>query len=302
MHLSVIDSRKTPIFKKAKLRQLFPDATLTYIRAPHERAIDGSIISKAPSTTTHLILRALDRINRKDLTRLPELRYVGICSNGWWDYYFDTQALRTRNICVTHVPSASLNAVAEATLAALLNIWRGNPEELRATPGQEIKNAHVGVLGFGTVGHKVAATLEALGAAVFSVTRKTKAGFHLLSPRKTLEQLDALIVALPRRAGKDPMNNFLQRCPSSVAILNLSGSEIVDPRRLRDFLKQNPRAHYAHLTYSETQLKNMLPSRNSIFYPPFFSIYTVQALTVIAETTLSNLRSFLGATPTNRVA
>ena len=302
MHLTVIDSGNNPVFGKAQLRHVFPQATPTYIRAPHERATDGSIINKAPATTTHLILRALDRINKQDIARLPALRYVGICSNGWWDYYFDIQALQARDICVTHVPSAPLNAVAEATLAALLDIWRGNADGLRAIPGREIKCARVGVLGFGKVGQQVAATLEALGASVSTVTRKTRTGVHVLGSQKALENLDVLVVAVPRRAGKDLMNGILRHCPPQVAIINLTGSEIIDSGRLCNFLTRNPRAHYVHLTYPDTQLKKILPARNSTFYPPFFSTYTIEALTAIADMALSNLRVFLKGASKNRVA
>lgn len=301
MHLTVLDSRRCPVFAEAPLRSSFPRAALTYISAPRERAIDGSIIRKTPSTTTHLILRALDRINHEDVARLPALRYVGICSNGWWDHYFDIEILRARNICVTNIPSASLNAAAEATLAALLDIWRGNPEELPARPGREIQNSRVGVLGFGQLGREVAATLEALGASVFPVSRKTRKGLHLISSERALKRLDALIVAIPRGAGKDAMSTLLQRCPRSVAIVNLSGSEIIDPEKLRDFLIENSHAHYAHLTFPDAGLKKILPRKRSNFYPPFFSIYTDETLTAIARTALSNLRSFLKTTPKNRV-
>lgn len=89
MRPTVTDTKEQPIYQKEDFLPHFKPQDVTIIRVAENKNFDGSIIREVPSDTTHLLMRYMDRINKKDLERLPHLKYVGITSTGWWDMYFD---------------------------------------------------------------------------------------------------------------------------------------------------------------------------------------------------------------------
>ncbi len=121
-----------------------------------------------------------------DLKQLPRLRYIGLCSTGY--NIVDIDAAAKLGIPVTNVPSYCTRAVAQMTFALLLEItnqvgvhnqavhegeWARSPNFcFWKTPLMELEGKTMGVLGFGSIGQKVAQIAAAMGMQVLINTRR----------------------------------------------------------------------------------------------------------------------------------
>jgi len=131
-----------------------------------ERAADSEIIFTNKVTFDETVL-----------AQLPKLRYIGIFATGY--NVVDVEAARRRGITVTNIPKYSTDSVVQLTFAHLLNLtfklgehtesvrtgdwcrssdfcyWNGSLVELAGLT--------FGVVGYGAIGKKVAALVDAFG-------------------------------------------------------------------------------------------------------------------------------------------
>ncbi len=152
MRLTILDKATDSVFSIEELdyQSVMP---VTHLREDLPENLDGSIYSRAPVDTTHLITWYVDRLGETELMQLPSLKYVGLAFTGWWDKYFDLEALRARNIVVANNSTYATNAVAEAVIATLFSHYRHlslMPRGVVASevlPGRELAALTLGVVG-----------------------------------------------------------------------------------------------------------------------------------------------------------
>lgn len=111
------------------------------------------------------VFRTHNRVTRAVLEAGRRLRCIGVAGVGVDNV--DTSAARERGIAVLHTPGASSDAVAEFTVALILNLLRpiraledaycrGEFVQARLSPhGPELRGLTVGILGMGRIGRRV---------------------------------------------------------------------------------------------------------------------------------------------------
>ncbi len=114
------------------------------------------------------------------LDQLPKLKYIGVLATG--TNVVDLEYARSKGIVVTNIPSYSTESVVQATFAHILNLafcfventsatraggWT-NCEDFSFTKGKltELYGKRLGIVGFGTIGRRVAQVAEAFGLDV----------------------------------------------------------------------------------------------------------------------------------------
>lgn len=111
-----------------------------------------------------LIVRSTTRVTRAVIEAGPRLRAIGTASAGL--DHVDQAAARERGILVLSVPDANSDAVAEFTLALMLQLLRPIPRlaaryaagefhAAREPHGPELRDLVVGIVGMGRVGSRV---------------------------------------------------------------------------------------------------------------------------------------------------
>lgn len=161
-------------------------ALTVYDRTPAAPAVVTERIGDA-----EIVFTNKTPLSRQVLNGCPNLKFVGILATGY--NIVDIDAARERGIPVCNVPGYSTDAVAQLTLALLLEICHHvahHSEKVHAGqwsgcedfcfwdyPLIELAGKTIGIIGFGSIGKKVGALAKCLGMKVLAAgSRPTEEG------------------------------------------------------------------------------------------------------------------------------
>ncbi|MBQ8363245.1 MAG: hypothetical protein IJX36_04870, partial [Thermoguttaceae bacterium] len=144
-----------------------------YDRTPASETVDRAVDADAVLTNKVVF-------DAKTLDALPNLRYIGVLATGF--NVVDLQKAREQGVVVTNVPTYSAESVVQATSAHLLNLasslavnaaavrdgaWSTAPDfTFSRGPWTELFGKRLGIVGFGTIGRRVAEVARAFGMEV----------------------------------------------------------------------------------------------------------------------------------------
>ena len=144
----------------------------------YDRTAPGQIITRSIAADAVLTNKVV--LDAAVLEQLPKLKYIGILATG--TNVVDLEYARSKGIVVTNIPSYSTESVVQATFAHILNLascfventsatragaWT-NCEDFSFTKGKltELYGKRLGIVGFGTIGRRVAQVAGAFGLDV----------------------------------------------------------------------------------------------------------------------------------------
>ncbi|MFP4020093.1 MAG: D-2-hydroxyacid dehydrogenase [Halanaerobium sp.] len=149
-----------------------------YDRTPKEKIL-------ARSREADILLTNKTPLKRKTIEALPDLKYIGILATGY--NVVDIEAAAENEVIVTNAPDYSTNAVAQFTLALLLEAALHVGEHNRAVKAKEwsksedfcfwnyplieLQNRTLGIIGFGSIGQRTAELALAFGMKVIAYDR-----------------------------------------------------------------------------------------------------------------------------------
>ena len=156
-----------------------------YDRTPKDKILERS-------RDADILLTNKTPIKRKTIEALTDLKYIGILATGY--NVVDIEAAAENEVIVTNAPDYSTNAVAQFTLALLLEAAVHVGEHNRAVkekewsksedfcfwnyPLIELQKKTLGIIGFGSIGQRTAELALAFGMKVITYDR---------SPTKKIE-------------------------------------------------------------------------------------------------------------------
>lgn len=152
----------------------------------YDRTKAEEVVKRAKGANILLINKSV--ITKDIINELkPELQYIGLQSTGY--NVVDIEEATKQEITVCNIPSYSTNAVAQEVFAFILNFTNQialhsesvhNDEWCNCkdfcywkTPLTELDGKTLGIIGFGSIGHKVAEIAECFGMRVL-VSARTK--------------------------------------------------------------------------------------------------------------------------------
>lgn len=199
------------------------------------------VLMRAENCDVLMVSKCL--ITREIMEKCPNLKYIGVTATGYNNV--DVQAAADLGIAVTHVPAYSTNAVAQHTIALMLEIanhvglhnqsvqhgqWSASKYFCYwKKPIVLLAGKSLGIIGYGAIGKKVATIAKALGMTVNIYSRE---------PEDAMKS-DFVSLHCPLTPENEKMVNtqFLVNMKPGAFLINTARGQLVDERALADALK-----------------------------------------------------------------
>lgn len=209
-----------------------------------------------------LIMRVDPAINKTILDAAKNLKIIGVCSVGL--NHIDLDAAKAKGIQVINAPGLNGNAVAELTIAKMLDVARhtipacydvkvNKTWDKYKFVGSELRDKTLGILGFGRIGQRVGELGRAfrmnvvaydpyLPANVFEEQHATS-----MSIDDVLKVSDYVTIHMPLTAETKNLFNAhsISEMKDGAVVLNMSRGGIVNEKDMYEALKSGKLGGYA---------------------------------------------------------
>ena len=190
-----------------------------------------------------IVFTSKTQITRQVMEQTPNLKYIGLTATGYNNV--DVNAAADLGIAVTNVPAYATDAVAQHTLALILELtnnvglhsesvnageWTSNPFFCYwKKPITLLAGKSIGIIGYGQIGHKVGELAKAFGMTVNIYSRD----------REAAVKSDFVTLHCPLTAENKHMINAacIEEMKPGAILLNTARGALVDEQSLADALK-----------------------------------------------------------------
>lgn len=289
----------------------------------YDRTSPEDIVIRAKGANALIINKTV--ITREILESLkPELEYIGLQSTGY--NVVDCQAAKELGITVCNIPSYSTNAVAQLVFAFILEITNQvsvHSESVRngdwcrcpdfcywKTPLAELMGKTIGVIGFGSIGRKVAEIAEAfdMNVLAYSPRPKDKGGLksiHFVDLDTLLKTSDIITCHCPLTPETTGLINKenISKMKKSAVFINTSRGPVVNEQALADALN-NGEITAAGLDVLETEpakAENPLLTAKNCYITPHIAWAAKETRARLLSILEDNLKSYIEGNPKNVV-
>ncbi|WOO41949.1 D-2-hydroxyacid dehydrogenase [Rubellicoccus peritrichatus] len=263
-------------------------------------------------------------LNRKVIDALPSLKMIGVLATGF--NIIDIEAARERRIPVCNVPDYSSSFVAQHTVAlimalanrtASLDAWvqEGGWKNHHLftwwdKPLVELDGLTLGIVGFGTIGRKVATIMRGMGMKIAAHSRSRRDApdwdnFAWADIDQLFQDSDIVSLHCPQTPENTGFINrdLLHSMKSSAFLINTARGGLIDEQALRDALDTDVIAGAALDVVSKEPMAANCPlyrAKNCIITPhvAWSSFPARQRLLEVVE---ENILAFLERKPINVV-
>ena len=245
---------------------------------------------------------------RKDfLDACPKLKMLSIAFTGL--DHIDLEECQRRGIVVKNAAGYSTQAVAELTIALMIDLYRKVLENDTITrqcnrkgimPGREIGGKTLGIVGMGNIGQRVAKLAMAFGCKVLAWNRSPKQveGVTFVDKETLLKESDIVTLHLALNADtRDFITaaDFALMKPNTL-LINTARGPVVNEQALANALKQGQIAAAATDVYgTEPPLKpeNPLLGAPNLIMLPHIGFATEEAFVLRLGIVVRNVEEFI---------
>ena len=284
-------------------------------------ANEADVITRIADNEIVLVNKA--PITAAVLEACPAVRLICVVATGY--NIVDCKAARAKGIPVCNVPSYGTDAVAQFTIALLLEIchrisyhdalvhegewgkcgsfcfWR--------TPQMELAGKALGIIGFGRIGRAVARIGRALGMKVLAHSRSENSEGEKLAEYVTLEKLlsEADIISLhcPLFPETEKMINrdTISRMKDGAILLNTSRGGLLDESAVAEALHSGKIRAAAVDVVSQEPIaeSNPLLTAPNCIITPHMAWAPIESRRRLVDCVMENIRCFLEGNPQNVV-
>ena len=275
---------------------------VTYDRVAPEDVIPA--IENADAVFTSKV-----KLTKEVIEACPNLKFIGVTATGYDN--IDLDAAKARGIAVCNVPAYSTESVAQHTFALILEITNhvGHYTELVHEhqwensldftfidrPLTQLSGRSLGIIGYGSIGKRVARIAEAFGMTVHVYSKDPDAAV----------QSDILTLHCPATADNWGFINkdFISKMKDGAILINTARGALLNEDDVADALKRGKLAAVA------VDVVNGEPPRKghpfigleNLYITPHIAWSTREARAVITKTSAANLKSFLAGGDLNRI-
>lgn len=286
------------------------------------RTTEAQMVERLRGAAVALTNKAV--INRRMMSALPDLRYIGVTATGF--NIVDVQAARERGITVCNVPEYSTRDVAQAVFALLLELashtghhaetvragkWSRSPDFCYWDyPLIGLDGLTMGIVGYGRIGCAVAGIGQAFGMKILTMRRSPSAtdkndGVQYVELEMLLRESDVITLHCPLTPQTTGFVNaqFLAKMKPTAFLINTARGGLVDEAALADALNHG-RIAGAGLDVLSTEppaLDNPLLSAKNCVITPHIAWATKTARIRLLQISAGNIRAWLNGKPQNVV-
>lgn len=239
----------------------------------------------------------------------PKLKFIGVTATGYDN--IDLAAAKARGIAVCNVPAYSTESVAQHTFALILELtnhvgrytalvrehqWENAPDfTFIDRPLLQLSGRSLGIIGYGSIGRRVAQIAEAFGMTVHIYSKEPEAAV----------QSDMLTLHCPATPDNKGFVNkdFISKMKDGAILINTARGALLNEDDVADALKSGK------LAAAAVDVVNGEPPRKghpfigleNLYITPHIAWSTKEARAVITKTSAANLKSFLTGGDLNRI-
>lgn len=254
------------------------------------------------------------------LDAAPDLEVISVCGVGAGSFV-DLPGAARRGVTVCNSPDATVNTVAEYTLALLFAAARhlaALDRDLRqglwtqSRIGFELKGKTLGLIGLGPIGARFAELAGALGMEVIAWTRRpdparaARLGIRFAALDDLLAESDVLSLHLALTPETQGLLGAaeLARAKPGVVLVNTARGGLVDETALIEALRAGRIAAAGLDVFAEEPLPagHPLLALDNVVLSPHVAWNTPEATALLLDTAIGNLERFYAGDPINVVA
>lgn len=253
------------------------------------------------------------------MAQCPALRYIGVLATGY--NVVDVAEAKRRGIVVTNVPAYSTPAVAQFTMALLLEIALHVGHHSQAVHGgkwsacrdfafwdyplMELRGKTMGIVGYGSIGQEVAKLARAFGMRVLAYSRHGCAEDY--APLDELyAQSDIISLHCPLTAENAGMINAeaIAKMKDGVILLNTARGGLINEADLREALLSGKVYAAASDVVSAEPIRadNPLLGLENMIITPHIAWAAKEARQRLMDIATDNVRQYLAGHVQNNVA
>lgn len=256
-----------------------------------------------------VVMTSKCQITRELMEQAPNLKYIGSTATGYNN--IDVKAAAELGIAVSNIPSYATDAVAQHTIALMLemtnnvglhnaSVQSGEWEQSNyfcywKKPISLLAGKSIGIIGYGEIGKKVAEIAKAFGMTVNIYSRDPEAAM----------KSDYVTLHCPLTKENEKMVNtsFLVNMKPGAILINTARGGLVDERALADALKAGFIAGAATdvLTTEPPEADCPLIGLDNCIITPHMAWAPKEMREIIIDTLADNLAAWLDGRSVNRV-
>lgn len=254
----------------------------------------------------------------------PRLKYIGVLATGY--NVVDLEAARAKNIIVTNVPAYSTASVVQMVFALLLELtqkvalhdklvrkgrWEECPDfSFTAMPLMELEGKSMGIVGYGTIGQRVAQTAESFGMEILVHTAhpekyESDKSVRFVDLDSLFRQADVISLHCPLTEETSNLVNEerIALMKRSSILINTGRGPLVDEQALADALdaKDIAGAGIDVLSEEPPRTHHPLIGARNCFVTPHIAWATREARRRLLAVAAENVKAFIDGEPQNVV-
>ncbi|WP_372753306.1 D-2-hydroxyacid dehydrogenase [Mariniflexile sp.] len=263
-------------------------------------------------------------LSKDVLKKVPNLKYIGVLATGY--NVVDVEAARDLNIVVTNVPTYGTMAVAQFTMALLLEMCHHIGDHNKAvkdgewskskdfcfwnTPLIELAGKTLGIIGFGRIGQATAKIAQAFGMNILAYNRSKGAVLESETCKyaeldELFEKSDVISLHCPLTESTEGIINKanIDKMKDGVMIINTSRGGLIVEEDLKNALNSGKVARAAVDVVSSEPIKEnnpLLKAKNCII-TPHIAWAPKESRARLLQTVIDNIVAFLNNNPENVV-
>lgn len=275
----------------------------------------------------------LNKVNltREILTQCKNLKYIGVFATGY--NVVDIEAARDLGIVVTNIPAYSTMAVAQSVFALIMSFtnavdlhsksvmagdWISSPDFCYwKSPLTELYNKTIGLVGFGSIGQRVAKIASAYGMKVIVNTRSSskindynkccsaEEKVTAVSLDELLKTSDIISLHCPLTKDNAKMINAdsIAKIKKGALLVNTARGALVDEDAVRKALDENLLSGFAADVLAMEPMSKDCPLLNApnCVITPHVAWAAKETRVRLLDIAIENLRSFVNGKVVNKV-
>ena len=288
----------------------------------YDRTKENEVIKRIGDSD--IVLTNKTVLTVETLKACPAIRCIGCMSTGY--NVIDVTTANELGIVVTNIPAYGTEAVAQFTMALLLEItsrvgmhsaavrqgkWSESPDFcFWEAPLIELYGKTIGIIGYGAIGQSVARKAEAFGMEVLAYRRTPdKSGetehCHMVSLEEIYAKSDVITLHCPLNAENEEMINkeTIGKMKDGVILLNTGRGKLIREADLRDALNSGKVAG-AGVDVASTEPvspDNPLLHAKNLWMTPHIAWAPLETRQRLMNILIENVHAFLKGHPINEV-
>lgn len=257
-------------------------------------------------------------MNKETLKNAGNVKYIGLFATGYNNV--DIEYTNERNITVCNAGSYSTNAVAQHVFALILEHynkvgeynkfvkdggWIHSEKFSPFKPMKEMDGRTLGIVGYGSIGKKVAKIAQAFDMKVLAYNRSPKKdeSVQFVEMDELLEKSDIVSIHCPLNSDSEKMCNkeFFAKMKDGALFINTSRGGVVDEQALIDAVKSKKvsGAGLDVVAVEPMEKHEEILDIDNIIITPHSAWAPVETRTRLVEIVKNNIKKWVAGDPVN---